>query len=82
MLPPILVAKNVNILNFFSSSNKIPEKLPKDIIIENKINIKPVNPLEDIRESGTFGIQYVALSRIRILMLYIKEIESTFFQFD
>ena len=41
--------------NFCSPKNKIHEKAPKDIIIENKINIKPVNPLEDIRESGTFA---------------------------
>ena len=28
------------------------EKVPKETIIEDTINIKPLNPLEDIRESG------------------------------
>ena len=53
---PYCSTKNVDILDFFSSNNQISEKLPKEIMIENKINIKPVNPLEDIRESGMFGI--------------------------
>ena len=37
---------------YFSINQSTEEKVPKEIIIEDTINIKPLNPLEDIRESG------------------------------
>ena len=39
-------------LYHFSSKQNTEDKVPKEIIIEDAINIKPLNPLEDIRESG------------------------------
>ena len=37
---------------YFSINQSTKEKAPKKTIIEDAINIKPLNPLEDIRESG------------------------------
>ena len=37
---------------YFSINQSTEEKVPKEIIIEDTINIKPLNPLEDDFQAG------------------------------